>query len=175
MDACGISRSAEISECGRYRWKLKRRWRLFKESIEIHGHGVCSFVMLNPSTADGTQDDPTVRRCIGFASSWGYDTLVVRNLFALRATSPRELLTAENPTGGSRGDAELLRALTGSLTVVAWGSKVPFDRDKDALQLFKTHFPGVPLFCLGVTKSGSPRHPLYVRADVQPMLWPGLK
>src|SRR6185437_4878200 len=86
-----LRRSASISECGRYRYWLRRSW----------GHGgngkTVSFIMLNPSMADAEQDDPTLRRCMGFAQGWGFSTLSVHNLFALRATDTKELLTANDP------------------------------------------------------------------------------
>src|SRR5678809_1192361 len=129
-----VQRSAEISECGRYRWWLRRAWQL-PWNPNVAGppksNGVCCFVMLNPSTADGMQDDPTIRRCMGFCRSWGYDTLSVRNLFPWRATDPKELVKAERNAdifGGHRGASELLAACTGNLLVAAWGAGVPFGR-----------------------------------------------
>lgn len=136
------------------------------------GKGVCCFVMLNPSTADGTQDDPTIRRCINFAQSWGYDTLSVRNLFAWRATYPKELFYADTVTGGVRGDNELLAAMMADLVVAAWGASVPFCRDVEAMKLFEC-FPAKPIHCLELTKHGKPRHPLYVKADRKPQLFRG--
>lgn len=163
-----INRSAEISDCGRYRWWLRRSWQLWDSNgLHVKGKGVCCFVMLNPSTADGTQDDPTIRRCIGFAKAWGYDTLSVRNLFPWRATDPRELFKAESVTGGIRGEQELMSAATADLLVVAWGAHVPFSRDTFALKLFGSK----PIHCLGTTKHGHPRHPLYVKADTLPSLF----
>lgn len=163
-----VDRSAEISDCQQYRWWLRRSWTNWdKNGIAVPGKGVCCFVMLNPSTADATIDDPTIRRCVGFAKTWGYTILSVRNLFAFRATNPAELLFTENPTGGERGDLELLAACTADITVVAWGAGVVGNRDKVALALFAKHFPRHPLYCLGTTKNGYPRHPLYVRADQQ--------
>lgn len=164
-----VNKSADVSECGRYRWWLRRSWTIWENGLRVRGKGVCTFVMLNPSTADETVDDPTIRRCVGFAQSWGYDTLSVRNLFPWRATDPRELFNAKSVTGGHRGDSELLAACTGDLLVCAWGANVPFVRDKEALDLFGDQFPGVPLYCLGVTKTGKPRHPLYVKGDTQPI------
>lgn len=170
--ASRITRSAEISECGCYRWWLRRSWTLRNDLFEhVQGKGVCCFVMLNPSVADGLQDDPTIRRCINFAFGWGFDVLSVRNLFPWRATDPRELFKAETVTGGARGDSELLAACTADMLVVAWGANVPFDRDKRALAIFQDHFPAVPLYCLGTTKHGHPRHPLYVRADTEPRIY----
>jgi hypothetical protein len=89
--ASRIIRSAEVSECGRYRWWLRRGWQLLNRGEHVIGRGVCCFVMLNPSTADDTYDDPTIRRCVQFATRWGYDALSVRNLFPWRATDPGDL------------------------------------------------------------------------------------
>lgn len=155
----GLTRMAELSECGRYRWWLRRSWKHGGD-----GRVVC-FVMLNPSTADAMIDDPTIRRCMGFARRWGYSAVSVRNLFALRATDPKELLTADDPVGGRRGNIQLRLAATAHTTVVAWGAKVPFGRDRVALEMFGNQ----PLWCLGTTKLGHPRHPLYVRAE-QPLV-----
>lgn len=156
-----LSRSAEVSECGRYRWWLRRSWKTGGD-----GKVVC-FVMLNPSTADALVDDPTIRRCMGFVRAWGYSTLSVRNLFALRATDPADLLKANEPTGGPRGDLEISAACTADLVIAAWGASVPFGREKEALSLLSAK----PLYCLGKTKQGKPRHPLYVRGDAQPVLF----
>lgn len=172
FDSKHVHKSAEVSECGRYRWWLRRSWSFWDAELgHIKGKGVCSFVMLNPSTADAMQDDPTIRRCIGFARSWGFDTLTVRNLFAWRATNPSELLRADTPTGGARGDLELLTACTANIVIAAWGADVPFGRDAEALQLFSKNFSHVPIYCLGKTKLGKPRHPLYVKGDTQPQLF----
>jgi hypothetical protein len=154
----GLRRSAELSECGRYRWWLRRSWS------GGNGKTVC-FVMLNPSTADALKDDPTIRRCVAFAQAWGYSVLSVRNLFAYRATDPKELLTAENPTGGPRGDAELAAAATAELLIAAWGADVPFGRDIEAVAMFYDK----PLHCLKLSKHGKPWHPLYVRGDAVPL------
>ncbi len=155
-----IRRTARFSKCGLYRWSLRRSWP------GGDGRTVC-FVMLNPSTADGIQDDPTIRRCIGFARSWGYSRLVVRNLFALRATRPAELLRRSDPVGGLAGDRALRRAVSADVVVCAWGGRVPFGRDQRGLRLLS----GQPLVCLGTTRDGSPRHPLYVRGDTLPRVF----
>lgn len=168
-----VSKSAEVSDCGLYRWWLRRAWTFRNADGSAHpGKGVVCFVMLNPSTADGTQDDPTIRRCIGFAQAWGYDTLTVRNLFPWRATDPKELFNAETVTGGKRGETELLTAMTADLVIAAWGASVPFGRDAFAMKLFEA-FPAKPVHCLELTKHGKPRHPLYVKADRQPQLFRG--
>ncbi len=84
-------KSAIISECGEYRYSLSRIW---DESLPA-----IAFLMLNPSTADGSQDDPTIRRCISYAKQWGYGVLHVVNLFAYRATDPQDLLEVLDPIG----------------------------------------------------------------------------
>jgi hypothetical protein len=155
----GLQRSAGLSDCGRYRYWLRRWWQ--------HGGGdgkVVCFLMLNPSTADSSVDDPTIRRCLGFVRSWGHSVLSVRNLFALRATNPAELRKAADPVG-PQGDAALLTAKTADLVIAAWGAGVPFGRDRRALELLA----GKPLYCLGLTKHGHPRHPLYVPASAVPV------
>ena len=119
--------------------------------------------MLNPSTANAHVDDPTIRRCIRFALDWGYSKLVVRNLFAIRATKPRDLLVLENPTGGRSGNQSLARANGADVIVAAWGAFVPFDRVATARRVLDP----AKLVCLGTTKDGQPRHPLYVRADCE--------
>ena len=86
-----ICRSAGFSRCGRYRYWLRRIW----DPALAH----CVFIGLNPSTADATEDDPTLKRCISFAQKWGYGSLLLVNLFSLRATDPRGLKMAADPIG----------------------------------------------------------------------------
>jgi hypothetical protein len=157
----GLVRSAGLSECGRYRYWLRRSWQTGGD-----GRTLC-FCMLNPSTADGLTDDPTARRCMAFTRAWGFSSLVLRNLFALRATDPAELLRAPDPVG-PRGDAELAAARSADLVVAAWGASVPHGREARALEILA----GTPLYCLGVTRAGAPRHPLYVKGDLTPVPWP---
>jgi len=161
-----MKRTAEISVDGRYRYVLRRTWKTGGNGEHV------TFVMLNPSTADHEIDDPTIRRCIGFTKTWGYSGLSVRNLFSFRATDPKELLNAEDPVG-PRGNVEVLAALTADLVIVAWGTGVPFNRDRIVLGWFRER--GTPLFCLGTAKSGDPRHPLYVRAGKKPEPYFSLK
>ena len=149
-------RTAGLSPCGRYRYWLRHEW--------AHGNGqtVC-FVMLNPSTADATQDDPTIRRCMAFAQHWGYNACEVRNLFAYRATRPRLLEQVTNPSGDPAGMDAVLASLAADTVVLAWGARVPFARDTQILALLRAQSPTKPLYCLGLTQAGHPRHPLYVR------------
>jgi hypothetical protein len=145
----------------RYRYSLDR---FFPAE---HAESVC-FVMLNPSTADATTNDPTIRRCIGFARSWGFSKLQVVNLFAFRATDPRALRTARDPVGPENGfwiRQAIRRAHT---TVCAWGA---WPHLTPAHTTPVLDAPGV-LWCLGRTKGGAPRHPLYVAADTTLVPWP---
>lgn len=168
----GLSRSAEISDCGLYRWWLRRSW-------QSGGNGkVCCFIMLNPSTADGLEDDPTIRRCMGFVKSWGYSVLDVRNLFAWRATDPKELLVLHTGTaaGGARGDIELSVVRGADLVIAAWGASVPCNaRNNGRVRQVLKLLEGTALHCLGTTASGNPRHPLYARGDLQPVPFGGVR
>ena len=141
----------------RYRYTLHREWN-------GGDCGVVCWVMLNPSTADAVRDDPTIRRCIGFSRRWGFNSLVVVNLFALRATDPNVLLLDANPVGPGNDDAIRHAAQEASLIVAAWGAHpamVRGRRDQRVRDLCAA------LHCLGTTRGGHPRHPLRLRADTQ--------
>ena len=124
-----------------------------------------AFVLLNPSTADAEQNDPTLRRCIGFARHWGFGTLEVVNLFAYRTPHPAALRLARDPVGPDN-DRHLLAALgRAELLVTAWGVHGAWrgrDREVARLLLDQEKSPGKSLHCLGLTKGGFPRHVLYL-------------
>lgn len=146
---------ATFDPSGRYRYRLARSWR--------RGRRV-AFVMLNPNNADATRDDPTIRRCVGYARRWGFAALDVVNLFALRARHPRDLRRAEDPVGPDN-DRHLRAAIRrADLVVCAWGA-TPLARERAASVLGLLR--GARLRCLGRTKGGAPRHPLYLRRDVR--------
>ncbi len=158
-----ISRSAELSPCGRYRYLLTR--------TQLMGSGTCLFVMLNPSTADHTVDDQTIRQCIGFSAAWGYQRLEVVNLFAWRATLPRDMYAAIDPIGPA-GDDWILRAARGADRIVcAWGEHGRHRGRGEAVRgLLQGH--GHTLHHLGLTKGhAQPRHPLYLARDTAPQEW----
>jgi hypothetical protein len=142
---------------GVYRYSLWRTTDAGKATRRV------LFIMLNPSTADASQDDPTLRRCLGFARTWRYGSLEVCNLFALRSPSPRSLLAAGDPTG-PRNDEFLRAAVARADTVVAaWGAHhVAQQRALEVLAMLPS---GRDVSCLGTTKGGYPRHPLYVHRD----------
>jgi hypothetical protein len=128
------------------------------------------FVMLNPSTADATEDDPTIRRCLGFARSWGRTGLIVANLYALRSTDPRELWKHPDPVG-PENDARLAWLARQYREIVcAWGANAKPERVARFRTIVRGN--GGELVCLGTTKAGSPRHPLYLARDtfVRPLL-----
>jgi hypothetical protein len=168
-----VSWGAQFSPCGRYRYAL---WRDVSDRAlklgEVPGVGTVLFVMLNPSTADAVDDDPTIRRCIGFARRWGYEKLTVANLFALRATNPRELLTAQEPIGPDN-DLWLMRLYEkANLTITAWGAhNMASDRAEQVARKVFRRMPYKRLATLGTTKEGHPRHPLYLRHDIEPQDW----
>ena len=153
---------------GAYRYTLRRDWSLpelaFTDACATER--ACVFVMLNPSTADASHDDPTVRRCIGFARGWGCTSLTVLNLFALRATDPAALRRHPDPCG-PRNDWYICDAISRESTpliVLAWGAH-PMARRRTATVL--PLLDGHACFVLGRTRDGWPRHPLYVPRNVQ--------
>jgi hypothetical protein len=111
--------TAVLSDCGEYRYELRRTWGADDEPL------VC-WVMLNPSTADADQDDPTIRRCISFSNRWGFGRLVVVNLFARRATDPKELLHGGDPVGSANDASTLAAALEADRVIAAWGAHGSF-------------------------------------------------
>jgi hypothetical protein len=153
-----VERFAVMSPCDRYRYALGRTWDMDLKPV--------LFVGLNPSTADATNDDPTIRRCTRYAKDWGHGGILMGNLFAIRATDPKDMLRALDPVG-DRNDYWLRRLtdLSGRV-VAAWGAhgghrgRAQAVVDSGVLGSFTV---------LGLTKDGHPRHPLYMRADCRPL------
>jgi hypothetical protein len=159
----GSAKGAVISPCGKYRYALWRRFGEYAGSLWP------VFVMLNPSTADASEDDPTIRRVCAFASSWGYAQVLVVNLFAYRATNPRELARATDAHGPDNDDW-IARAASGSdLVVCAWG-KHGGDR-AHAVREALVRVSGDVAY-LKLNGDGSPAHPLYLSATLRPKKWP---
>ncbi len=150
---------ALFSSCRKYRYTLWRWWDRSK--------GYVQFIGLNPSTADEVRDDPTIRRCIGFARDWGYGGLCMTNLFAFRATKPRAMMGCPYPQG-TQNDGHLVEvARDADLVVAAWGNRGAFlARDEEVRDTMPC-----ALHCLGLTKDGQPKHPLYLSKDTQPVFW----
>ena len=150
----------EVRGSIRYRYWLHR-------CVKMSGKEGLVFVLLNPSTATATEDDRTIRRCIGFACSWGYRELTVVNLFAMRATNPRVMRAEGERAIGERNDDALQWAATlpGRVVVAAWGNHgAHLDRAKAVLPVIS------PAFAMRKTETGQPAHPLYLPGELQPNL-----
>jgi hypothetical protein len=155
-------RDASISRCGQYRYWLYRGW---------DRGPIATWIMLNPSTADASTDDATVRRVIGFSKAFGCAGCEIYNLYAYRATNPRELWNAPDPVGRRNNpvlrDAARLLDDKGGPLIAAWGAHAKADRVAEVLAM-----PGMDqLQALDLTKAGQPKHPLYLRADLRPQPW----
>ena len=151
--------AAVISSDGKYRYKLSRRW--------AWGSNRSVWIMLNPSTADAVEDDATIRRCISFAKRWGCDGIDVYNLFALRSRHPFRIEKVNDPVGPDNDHWLSVAAHTRGKVIAAWGAcntPVQMRRANEVVQ-FLLRDRRVLLSTLGLTKSGQPRHPLYVRND----------
>lgn len=162
-----IRKAASFSECQRYRYTLSRIWDA-RPSLVVIGH--------NPSTADAEKDDPTIRRCIGFAQRDGFGGLIMLNLCAWRDTDPKGLTLLEDPVGPDN-DGVLLAACEGAGRVVAaWGalsaqskSQKVRNRPMAVLRLLAPH---VDVWAFRLTRgSGQPEHPLYLPKDVTPLVY----
>ena len=159
----GMDGGADFSRDGRYRYTLERR------ILPAGTHGV--FIALNPSTADAETDDPTIRRITGFARSFGHARLTVVNLYAYRATHPRELLNVADPVGARNEDVVRTVLEAADQIIACWGCsdivrRLPGSPVEDLLK--RRH----DVACLGTTKDGTPRHPLYLRKDTRTEPWP---
>lgn len=153
-----MEKDAAFSVCRAYRYALWRTWDASK--------GYAMFVGLNPSTADESVDDPTIRRCVAYAKDWGYGGLCMANLFAFRATQPDDMRNAADPIG-PRNDEWLKDCSEKSMVVVAaWGTHGTFMGRNDSVRKMipKLHY-------LRLTKDGHPGHPLYLPKSLTPILW----
>ena len=150
--------SAVISSCRKYRYELRRIW---DETASL-----VLFICLNPSTADEETEDNTSRICINYARRWGYGGLLVGNLFAYRSTDKNVIYRITDPVGPENDDwLQKLRS-EASLVVCAWGDAGGYKaRDKQVLSFLNNPY------CLVRLKSGRPGHPLYKRADLQPITY----
>jgi hypothetical protein len=142
---------------GDYRYTLGRKW----------GEGPrVLWVMLNPSTADHRKDDPTLTRCLGFSRGWDFASLEVVNLFAYRSKDPADLTRVFDPLGPENDRWINDAAARATEVIVAWGAKIPRGwkgRPDRVLHMLRRH--QAPVRCLGTTKDGHPRHPLYLSSE----------
>ena len=163
---------ADFSPCELYRYTL---WR----KLPNNTRGTCVFIMLNPSTATAETNDPTVRRCIGYATDWGFSDLLVLNAFAYRATDPDNMKTYHAPIGRendlwirkSFGPTDNVKPMI-CRTIVAWGNDGKYlDRDEEVLKIISKS--GRNPLCLGTNQDGTPKHPLYLKKTLVPIPYLG--
>ena len=162
LHICNVTTSAVLSDCGKYRYSLTRVWNENKPRV--------LFIMLNPSTADAEKDDPTIRRCMGFAKDWGYGGLYVVNLFALRATNPKDLLKAPFVVGVENEKWIRRMSALAHLVVCAWGNGVIVDKLQKRLDHTWKPLSWInkPLHYLELANDGTPKHPLYLPKHLTP-------
>lgn len=155
-----MNSGANFSRCRTFRYALWREWEIDKPKVLMIG--------LNPSTADATRNDPTIRRCIGFAREWGFGGLWVLNLFAYRATYPIDLKAAVDPVG-PRNDEWIRRVARKVDRVVAvWGNDGGLlDRSTRVRSML-----GDRLDVIRLNAGGEPAHPLYLPKGLKPVKWP---
>ena len=177
-----VNKGASISACGKYRFSLWREWRGTHERNNWRWLGgkdgageqygdpkACVFVMLNPSTADAEQDDPTIRRCVNFAKAWKFERLEVVNLYAYRATDPKDLFAAGEAMHHFDNQRHVeMAARDSGIIICAWGAQ----GDSYQAETVRGWMYGKDHYALGFTKDGHPRHPLYLRNDAMPKRLP---
>jgi len=162
-----LRRSAVFSPCGQYRYRLTRSWA----RGDVPSFSV-TFVMLNPSVASHEIDDPTIRRCMGFARAWGAEKMDVVNLFGWRATDPRALRKVASPIGPENEIFVLQTAKLADRVVCAWGtSGGKLGKERAARLVRVLGDCSISLSTLGLTQDGTPRHPLYLAGDLVPQPW----
>lgn len=144
---------AQFSKCRKYRYAL---WRTWKEDSHV------MFIGLNPSTADETEDDPTIRKCMNFAKRWGFGGLYMLNLFAYRATNPKELMSISDPIGNENNEYLKMYLNPAGLNVACWGNHGSYlNRADSVISLLGKE----NLSVFGLTKRDQPKHPLYLKND----------
>lgn len=150
-----LENDAVISECGRYRYLLRRTWDYSGPRALL--------IMLNPSTADARQDDATIRSCVRLLAGLEYGSMEVVNVFAYRATNPDELAKQPDPIGPQ--NLECIEAAIGrcAVAICAWGAYPPARQHAaELLNVIRSRWPAV--YCFGRTKGGAPKHPLYIKS-----------
>lgn len=163
LDLFASNSGATFSDCRKYRYQLFREWDPDSTT--------CVFIGLNPSTADESVNDPTIRRCIQFAKDWGYGRLVMLNLFAYRSTDPSVLSSLPDPIGPENNFHILEICKTAGIVVAAWGNHgTLLNRHIGIVELLEQQ---VKLMCLKTTGSGQPIHPLYQPRTSVPSMYRG--
>lgn len=148
-----LCKGATLSLNGIYRYDLLRQWQSGK---------LCCFIGLNPSTADANLDDPTIRRCIGFAKKFGYAGFIMLNAYSYRATKPSDMLAYSEPIGRCTDEflAKIFADKAIGHCIACWGNNISQRRQNAVLNLAKAS--ARQLYCFGLTKQNKPKHPLYL-------------
>lgn len=155
-----MQKEATFSRGRKYRYTLWRRWG------GLFHFGYAMFIGLNPSIVDETRDDPTIRRCIGYARDWGYGALCMTNLFAFRATLPTIMKAVKDPVGPRNMKILSLVAREASIVIAAWGiDGSHLGQDDKVRELIPK------LSYLALTQEGYPSHPLYLPKKLTPIVW----
>lgn len=177
-----MNRETTFSPCRKYRYTLWRDWSkqlrqpgmFFTEDPHLDYHlgtkdTFALWVLLNPSTADATKDDPTIRRVIDFSKRWGFGACCVVNIFAFRATDPAEMKQQKEPVGKDNDLTILNLAKEAGMIIAGWGNHGTHQKRSAYVSQFL-----VPqqMKCLGTTDTNQPFHPLYIPADKQPINYP---
>lgn len=158
-----VESGAVFSDCRTWRYSLWRKWA---EGTTL------AVIGLNPSTADETLNDRTVSRCIRFAKDWGHGSYVMLNLFGVRSPYPQVIKESPDPVGPDNDDAIVCHCSSASQVLFAWGAcSYIGDRAEHVTRMLDGL--GIKPYCLGVTKHGFPKHPLYIKADTKPVLFGG--
>lgn len=158
-----VARETVFSYSRKYRYCLYREWGAptVLEKLSAKSEEFVLFVGLNPSTADETKDDPTIRCCRGFATRWGYRAMFMANLFAIRATDPAVMKQCIDPVGYENDALLSTLAREASMVVVAWGNHgTHMERDVEVTKIINRDSRLIGPYCFGVTLSGQPKHPL---------------
>jgi len=150
---------ATFSDCRKWRYDL---WRIWDPSLQR-----VAFIGLNPSTADETKNDPTVKRCINYAKKWGYGGMHMLNIFGYRATDPKDMKAFSEPIGPDNSSAICTIARECELVICCWGTHGGYlGRGREVLYMLNNF---MDVHCLAVTKDGYPNHPLYLKSELNPI------
>lgn len=155
-----MKKSAMLSDCRKYRYAL---WRIWGE--QEYGQ-LAMFIGLNPSTADETEDDNTIRRCVNYAKDWGYGGLCMLNLFAFRAREPEDMLAAEDPVGPANDWVLDVfgNGFAAGVIIAAWGNDGAY---KNRARMVENKVKN--LHYLQMNKTGEPAHPLFLKKNLVPI------
>ena len=147
---------AKFSPCRKYRYVLYRIWDKTKPLV--------MFIGLNPSKADETRDDPTIRRCINFAKSWEYGGIFVTNLFAYRTNIPKKMKIYDDPIGEENDKWIKIISKKAAIVIAAWGNEGVYLNRARVIEKSISN-----LKCIKINKSGEPSHPLYLKSNLKPI------